>query len=72
MNSNSSSHPGKNKTLKVKENSGHYGVRSDLISGMKDKDKGVDLTVCLSPASDPTAGLGESPVYVVKLQHTVL
>lgn len=40
---------------------------------MKDKDKGVDLTVCLSPDSDPTAGLeGESLVYVVKLQHIVL
>lgn len=39
---------------------------------MKDKDKGIDLTVCLSPASDPTAGLeAESLVYVAKLQHTI-
>lgn len=38
---------------------------------MKDKDKGIDLAVCLSPASDPTAGLeDESLVYAVKLQHT--
>lgn len=39
---------------------------------MKDKDKGIDLTVCSSPASDPTAGLeAESLVYVTKLHHTI-
>lgn len=39
---------------------------------MKDKDKGIDVTVCLSRVSDPTAGLdAESLVYVVKLQHTI-
>lgn len=39
---------------------------------MKKKDKGMGLTVCLSPASDPTAGLqAEALVYVVKLQHTI-
>lgn len=43
-----------------------------LISGMKGKVKGIDLTLYLSPASDLTLGLrAECLVHVVKLQHTI-
>lgn len=43
------------------------------MSGITDKNKGtVDVTVYLSPACDPAAGLeGESLVYAVELQHTI-
>lgn len=42
-------------------------TKQDLISGTTDTDKGIDRTVCLSPASDLRAGLeGESLVYEVK------
>ena len=70
----SSNHPRKTDTKhsRLKKTTVTVGVCSTLISGVKDKDKGIGSTVCLSPASDPTAGLeAESLVYVVKLQHTI-
>lgn len=73
----SSIHSRKNKAkhwrLKQTQVTVRYRLCLLLMSGITDKNKGtVDVTVYLSPACDPAAGLeGESLVYAVELQHTI-